>query len=496
MAAEAGITLLWEDDLAKAARLAAPMGQAVEAPHLERIGPLTGTVVTRVHASSIPEARHAANRAAAAFPQWSATSPSDRRAILNRAADLLLARTEILVAKIADETGGTRAWGELNCRLGASILREAAALTTQVAGETIPADRPGSFAMAVRQPCGVVLSLAPWNAPIVLSVRSVAMPLACGNTVVFKASELCPGTHALVCDILADAGLPEGAIAVVHNQEDHAQEIVEALIAHPAVRRVNFTGSTRSGRVIAEIAARHLTPALLELGGKAPLIVLDDADLDEAARAAAFGAFFNQGQICMSTERLVVQETVADAFLERLTSEVKRLRLGDPRDGANTIGPMISEQAAERVKALIDDAVQKGARLVVGGEQRSVWLDATILDGVTPNMRIYYEESFGPVASLIRFSDVDEAVSIANDTEYGLSAAVFGRDVTRALMLARRLETGICHINSATIHDEPQMPFGGVKSSGHGRFGGRAGIDAFTELRWITIQSGQPDYPI
>ncbi|MHB2266086.1 aldehyde dehydrogenase [Aliihoeflea sp. PC F10.4] len=465
-------------------------------PVLERVSPVSGLVVTRVRASGIADARQAANRAAAAFPKWSQTSPSDRREILYKAAQILLDRREELVTKICEETGGTRAWGELNCKLGAAILREAAALTTQLSGEVIPADRPGSLSLAVRQPCGVVLSLAPWNAPIVLSVRSLATPLACGNTVVFKASELCPGTHQLVGDIFQEAGLPDGAVAIVHNEEHHASEIVEALIAHPAVRRVNFTGSTRSGRIVAEMAARNLKKALLELGGKAPLIVLADADLNEAVRAAAFGAFFHQGQLCMSTERLLVDETVADLFLEKLTAEVQRLGFGDPNDPGNAIGPMISEQSAMRVKALVDDAVSKGARLVAGGTQQSVWMDATILDGVRPDMRIYYEESFGPVASVIRFSDVEEAVSIANDTEYGLTAAVFSRDVTKALAIAQQLETGICHINSATIHDEPQMPFGGVKSSGYGRFGGRAGIDEFTELRWITIQNGRPDYPI
>jgi len=482
--------------LAKAARLRAATDDTVAEPVHERTNPVTGLVVSRVHASSVAEARQAANRAAAAFPLWSATPPTERRAILNRAADILLERSDDFAATISAETGGTRAWSELNCKLGAAILREAAAMTTQVAGEVIPSDRAGSFAMAIRQPCGVVLSMAPWNAPIVLSVRSIAMPLACGNTVVFKASELCPGTHALVGEIFAAAGLPAGALAIIHNQEAQAPEIAEALIAHPAVRRINFTGSTRSGRVIAEMAARHLKKVLLELGGKAPLIVLDDADVDEAVRAAAFGAFFHQGQICMSTERLIVHESVADAFTEKLVAEAARMSLGDPSDPANAIGPMISEQAAIRVKALIDDAVQKGARLVAGGQRQAVWLDATILDQVKPSMRIYYEECFGPVASIIRFREVDEAVSVANDTEYGLSAAVFSRDVTRALGVAQRLETGICHINSATIHDEPQMPFGGVKSSGHGRFGGRSGIDEFTELRWITIQSGRPVYPI
>ncbi|MCO6390838.1 aldehyde dehydrogenase family protein [Aliihoeflea aestuarii] len=466
---------------------------AQDGPFLERKSPVSGLVVTRVHAAQVADARHAANRAAAAFPKWSQTSPSGRREILNRAAQILLDRREEFIKKINEETGGTRAWGELNCKLGVSILREAAALTTQLSGEIIPADRPGSLSLAMRQPCGVVLSLAPWNAPVVLSVRSLATPLACGNTVVFKASELCPGTHQLVGDVFAEAGLPDGAVAIVHNEEHHASEIIEALIAHPAVRRVNFTGSTRSGRMVAEMAARHLKKPLLELGGKAPLIVLADADLDEAVRAAAFGAFFNQGQLCMSTERLLVDAAVADLFLDKLTAELQRVGFGDP---ANTIGPMISEQAAMRVKALVDDAVSKGARLVAGGTQQSIWMDATILDGVRPDMRIYYEESFGPVASLIRFADVEEAISIANDTEYGLTAAVFSSDVTRALSIAQRLETGICHINSATIHDEPQMPFGGVKSSGYGRFGGRAGIDEFTELRWITIQNGKPDYPI
>ena len=463
---------------------------------LERISPVTGDVVTRVPASSPDEARHVANRAAAAFAQWSRVSPSERRALLDRAADLLLARSHDFVEAISAETGGTRAWGELNCRLAASILREAGALTTQVTGEVIPSDRPGALSMAMRRPCGVVLTLAPWNAPLILGVRGLAMPLACGNTVVFKASELCPRTHQMIGEIFAEAGFPDGCVGVVHSAEHHATEIVEALVAHPAVRRVNFTGSTRAGRVIAELCARHLKRPLLELGGKAPLVVLDDADVEQAVKAAAYGAFFHQGQICMSTERVLVHDDMADDFTARLAGHASRFRTGDPRYPGNAIGPMISEQAAQRVKALIDDAVDKGARLVAGGKLRGAYLDATILDGLTPSMRIYYEESFGPVASVIRYSDIDEAVSIANDTEYGLAAAVFGRDVTRALDVAHRLETGICHINAATIQDEPQVPFGGVKASGYGRFGGRAGIDEFTELRWISLQGGREEYPI
>lgn len=452
-------------------------------------------VVERPAVSTVADAVHAANVAAAAFPAWSRTSPSERRAILNRAADILLDRSEEIVATISAETGGTRAWGVLNCRLGAAILREAAAITTQIGGEVIPSDDAAMLAMAIRQPCGVVLSMAPWNAPVVLGTRSLAVPLACGNTVVFKASELSGRTHALLVDILNQAGLPKGVVGVVHNAEDHAQEIVEALVAHPAVRRVNFTGSTRAGRVIAEIGARHLKKCLLELGGKAPLIVLEDADLEAAAGAAAFGAYFHQGQICMSTDRLVVHDAIANDFIERLRGRAERLTVGGAGETEERLGPMISADAAARVRALIDDAVMKGARLVTGGRQDGAFLEATILDAVTPAMRIYHEETFGPVASVIRFSDQDEAISIANDTEYGLSAAVFSCDVTRALAVARRIETGICHINGATIHDEPQMPFGGMKASGYGRFGGRAGIDEFTELRWITLQDGRREYP-
>jgi len=469
---------------------------ASDASTFDRTNPITGSVATRAAAASVEDARHAGNVAAAAFPEWSGLGPNARREVLNRAADTLLSRTAEFADAVTAETGGTRKWGEYNCRLGASILREAAAMTTQMTGEVIPADKAGSFAMAVRQPCGVVLALAPWNAPVVLGVRSVAMPLACGNTAILKASELCPRTHNMIGEVFRDAGLPAGALNVVNSAPDDAADVVEALIGHPAVRRVNFTGSTRVGRVIAEVCARHIKRCLLELSGKAPLIVLDDADLDEAVKAAAFGAFFHQGQICMSTERIIVHDRIADAFLERLRDRASDIRAGDPSDPACALGSMISDQAAERVKSLIDDAVRKGAQLVAGGGRQGVFVDPTILAGVIPSMRIYYEESFGPVASVIRVMDDEEAVSVANDTEYGLVAAVFSRDVARALKVAQRIETGICHINAPTIHDEAQMPFGGVKASGYGRFGSRAGVDEFTELRWITIQNEPQTYPI
>ena len=270
----------------------------------------------------------------------------------------------------------------------------------------------------------------------------------------------------------------------------------EALISAPVVRRVNFTGSTRVGRVVAEIAARHLKPALLELGGKAPFVVLDDADLDEAVRAAAFSAFMNQGQICMSTERIIVDASVADEFADKLARKAATLVAGDPRLANAPLGSLIGKEAVERIDSLVKDAVMRGGKILAGGRVNGVLMDATVIDHVTSAMRVYAEESFGPIVSVVRVNGTEEAVRVANDTAYGLASAVFGRDLVRALAVARQIESGICHINGPTVQDEAQMPFGGVKDSGYGRFGGRAAINEFTELRWITIASGPGHYPI
>jgi acyl-CoA reductase-like NAD-dependent aldehyde dehydrogenase len=331
---------------------------------------------------------------------------------------------------------------------------------------------------------------------VVLGVRAIATPLACGNTVILKASETCPRTHSIIVEAFEEAGFPQGVVNLLTNAPDDAGSIVGALIDHPAVRRINFTGSTAVGRIIAKRAAEHLKPVLLELGGKAPLIVLEDADLDEAVSAAAFGAFFNQGQICMSTEKVIVVDAIAEAFVAKFREKAGSLVAGDPRAGNTPLGAVASRQAIECVEGLIADAVSKGAHRLTGAEASGVLMSATILDQVTGAMRIYHEESFGPVVAVVRARDEEEAIRIANDTEYGLSAAVFTRDVVRGLRVARRIKSGMCHVNGPTVHDEPQMPFGGTKASGYGRFGGKAGIEAFTELRWITIE-GQPGrFPI
>jgi vanillin dehydrogenase len=470
--------------------------EAIDGVTFERLNPMTGEVATRAAAAKIADVKRAADAAAAAFPAWSATGPSQRRMILLKAADVLASKAPQFIELMAVETGATAGWAGFNVHLAAGMLREAASMTTQISGEVIPSDKPGCIAMAIRQPAGVVLSIAPWNAPVILGVRAIALPLACGNTVVLKASEICPGTHRLIAECLREAGLPPGVLNVITNALEDAPGLIDALISHPAVRRINFTGSTRVGHIIAQTAAKYLKPALLELGGKAPLLVLDDADLDAAVAAAAFGAFMNQGQICMSTERIVVDSKVADAFVAKLAAKAETLVAGDPRKGNTALGSLIGVEAATRIQGLIQDAIGKGARVVAGGKVDGTLMSATVVDNVTSAMRIYNEESFGPVVSVVRVNGVDEAVRVANDTEYGLSASVFGRDIARALDVAKRIESGICHVNGPTVHDEAQMPFGGVKASGYGRFGGKAGIAEFTELRWITIETGPQHYPI
>lgn len=460
----------------------------------DRIDPVTGEVASRAAAGQPADAHAAVQAAASAFAQWSAAGPGERRKLLLRAADIMDSKAGEFIRLMTAETGATAPWGGFNTMFAANILREAASMTTQISGEIIPSDKPGTLAMGVRQAAGVCVGIAPWNAPVILGTRAIAMPLACGNTVILKASEMCPGTHRLIGQVLREAGFPKGVVNVVSNAPADAAKVVEALVAHPAVKRINFTGSSRVGKIIAKLAAEHLKPVLLELGGKAPFVVLDDADLDAAVNAAAFGAYMNQGQICMSTERIIVDAKVADTFVEKLAAKAKSLPAGDPR-GHVVLGALVTPEAAVRVQEMVDDAVAKGAALVAGGKHNGSIMEATLVDHVTPAMRIYSEESFGPAKSVIRVTGDEEAIRVANDTEYGLSSAVFSRNVERAMAVARRIESGICHINGPTVGDEAQMPFGGVKASGYGRFGGRAAIAEFTDLRWITVEDAQQHYP-
>lgn len=464
--------------------------------NFDRMNPITHQTASTAQAMSAAEARAAADRAAAAFGSWSVLGPNARRALLMKAAIALEARKDDFVQAMMGEIGATAGWAMFNLTLAAGMIREAAALTTQIGGDVIPSDKPGCLALALREPVGVVLGIAPWNAPIILGVRAIAVPLACGNSVILKASEICPRTHGLIIESFAEAGFPEGVVNIVTNAPQDAPEVVGALIDHPAVRRINFTGSTAVGRIIAKRAAEYLKPCLLELGGKAPLLVLDDADLDEAAKAAAFGAFMNQGQICMSTERIIVVDAIAAEFSRRFAAKAQSMAAGDPREGKTPLGAVVDRKTVHHVNTLIDDAMAKGARILAGGKGDGVLMSATVVDGVTAAMKLYRDESFGPIVGIIHAKDEADAVRLANDSEYGLAAAVFTRDTARGLRVARQIRSGICHINGPTVHDEAQMPFGGVGASGYGRFGGKAGVDQFTELRWITIETQPGHFPI
>ncbi len=464
--------------------------------HFERHDPVSGELATTAAAATVADAVAAADAAQKAFPAWSAKGPNERRAMLNKAAVALESRAADFVDAMMGETGATEGWVRFNLMLAASMIREAAALTTQISGEVIPSDKPGCIAMAIREPAGVVLGIAPWNAPIILAVRAIATPLACGNTVVLKASEVCPRTHGLIIEAFIQAGFTGGIVNLITNAPKDAGEIVGALIDHKAVKRINFTGSTAVGRIVAVRAAQNLKPVLLELGGKAPLLVLDDADLDEAVKAAAFGAFMNQGQICMSTERIIVMDAIADEFVAKFKAKVATMATGNPRAGNTPLGAVIDLKSVRHVESLVDDAVGHGASRINGGTADGVLMPATVIDKVTSSMKLFREESFGPVVAIIRARNEAEAIALANDTEYGLSAAVFTKDTARGLRVAKQINSGMCHINGPTVHDEAQMPFGGVKASGYGRFGGKAGIDSFTELRWITIETQPGHFPI
>ena len=458
-------------------------------------GPFTGETVATAPAGGADDAVRAIDAAAAAFPAWAATPPAVRQGIFLKAADVLESRSDEIVAALARETGATFGFGMFQMHFVPGLFRQAAALPYQPIGTVIPSDT-GAFSMGVRKPVGVVAAIAPWNAALILSARSIAAPLALGNTVVLKPSELSPWAGGLLWgEIFAEAGLPEGVLNIVTHAPGAAGPIGEVFTSHPAVRRINFTGSTATGRRLAEAAGKNLKRVVLELGGYNPLIVLADAELDYAVNAAAFGAFLHQGQICMSARKVLVERPIADEFTRRLADKAKALKAGDPNEHDTIIGPLINADAVAMVKGRVDEAVAKGAKVLAGGDAVGNCYRATVVTDVPADSELATHETFGPVLAVEVVDSADEAVARANATAYGLAAGIITSDVDRGLALAQRVDAGIVHVNDQPVGDEPQMPFGGVKDSGWGRFGGQAAIDEFTELRWVTVQSGSHPFP-
>jgi acyl-CoA reductase-like NAD-dependent aldehyde dehydrogenase len=461
----------------------------------EDTDPFTGDVVASIPAGTREDAKRAVEAADKAFPAWAQAPPAERQRIFLKAADILESRAEEVGSWLARETGCTFGFSMFQIQFVQGLFRQAAALGYQPMGEVIPSDT-GAFAMGIRRPVGVVGAIAPWNAALILPARSFASPIALGNTVVLKPSEHSPYVGGLLFgEIFSEAGLPEGVLNVVTHAPGEAGPIADELVENPLVRVINFTGSTEKGRRIAEAAGRNLKRVVLELGGSNPLIVLADADLDYAVDAAAFGAFLHQGQICMSARRIIVEQTIADALTERLVEKTKGLKAGDPKEQDTIIGPLITGDALATVKGRVDDVVAQGAKVLAGGDAEGTVYRATLLTDVPDDSEFARVETFGPVATIEVVGSADEAVERANDTTYGLSAGIITSDPDRGLALAQRIESGIVHVNDQPVADEPQMPFGGVKDSGYGRFGGAAAINEFTELHWVTVKSGPHPFP-
>jgi acyl-CoA reductase-like NAD-dependent aldehyde dehydrogenase len=461
----------------------------------EDLDPYNDEVVAEVPAGGREDAKRAIDAAAEAFPAWSRTPPAERQEIFLHAAEALERRQDEVVSLLAHETGCTFGFGMFQMQFVPRLLRQAAALAYAPLGEVLPSDT-GAFAMALRRPVGVVGAIAPWNAALILSARSIAAPLALGNTVVLKPSELSPIAGGLLWgEIFSEAGLPPGVLDIVTHAPGEAAAIGEELVEHPRVRRLNFTGSTATGRRLAEAAGRHLKRVVLELGGYNPLLVLADADLEYAVNASAFGAFLHQGQICMSARKIILERAVADEFASRLAEKTAGLKAGDPKEPDTIIGPLITKQALQTVKRRVDEAVANGAKVLAGGDQVGPCFQATLLSDVPAESELAREETFGPVAALEVVDSVEEAVERANSTVYGLASGIITQDVDRGLALAQQIEAGIVHVNDQPVDDEPQMPFGGVKDSGFGRFGGTAAIHEFTDVRWITARGEPHPFP-
>jgi vanillin dehydrogenase len=455
--------------------------------------PATGELYARVHQAGAVETERAIAAADKAYKGWADTVVTEREVVFLRAADVLATKAKEIAEVLIEESGSVVGKAGFEVGYCFDLLRTAAAELRRSPGETMPQTMPGQFGFTVRRPLGVIAGIAPFNAPFLLAMKKVVLALAAGNGFVLKPSELTPVTGLKIAELFDEAGLPPGLLSVIPGP---ASEVGAAIFADPRVRMVTFTGSTQTGRLLAVEAAKTLKRFTLEMGGKSPMIVLADADVDYAVKAAAFGIFFHQGQVCMANSRILVDEPIFDVFCERFAAVAKSLKVGDPREPDTVIGPLIRSSQCAVIDGHVADAVGKGATLLCGSKHEKQFYWPTVLKGVTPDMRIYNEESFGPITSIIKVNGHREALKIANDTSYGLSSSVITNDMQKAFDLAFGLDAGMVHINDCTVADEPHVPFGGVKNSGFGREGGRFSMEEMTELKWITVQRGQRGFPI
>jgi aldehyde dehydrogenase (NAD+) len=455
------------------------------------LDPYSGEVFAKVPKGGAEDAETAMAAAAAARGEWAATPPSVRANKLFEAARILGAnRAEF--ADILTREGGS-SFGKATFEIDSTIdlLQTAGADAKLVMGETYHTNL-GRFNMSVRKPRGTIVTISPWNFPLILSMYKIAYGLATGNTVVHKPSSDTPVIGLKAAELFEEAGFPTGSMNVITGP---GSIIGDILIADPRCSYVAITGETTTGRHVAEQAAKHFKQYYLELGGKNPLIILGDADMEYAVKTTIMSAFMHQGEICMSADRIIVEERIAEEFAKNLTEFVSHLPVGDPKDPNTFIGPVINDAQIRAIDAHVKDAVAKGAQLLTGGTYEGRVYQPTVLKNITPDMRIYYEETFGPVASIIPVKDEKEALAVANDTKYGLSSGIITNNYEKALWLANGMEAGMVHVNSATVDADSVTPFGGLKESGMGREGGRYSWEEFTEVRWLTMNIQKQQYP-
>lgn len=456
--------------------------------------PMTGKKLYECASATVEDYARAIDTAHEAFQTWSRTGPSARRLIFLKAADILETYLDKDAPELmSNEVSATKGWVKINILSTANVLREVASLATHIKGEIVPADRPGTTILVERQAIGVNFAISPWNAPVNLTARAIACPLLCGNTVVLKPSEYSPKSQHLVVRALAEAGLPKGVLNFLPSSPEATPAVTEYAVKHPKVQRTNFTGSDRVGRIIAGWAASVLKKCVLELGGKAPVLVLEDANLDDAVESVVFGALSNAGQICMSTERVFVHKSILGEFRSKLLARIAQIKTGNHMEEEGvSISGLFTPASAARVLDWLKSAADKGAKVVTGdltvsGPNKTI-ITPHVLEGITPEMHLFDKESFGPVVCLFEFDTEEEAIARANESAYSLCASVFSKDVMRALDIARQIRAGSCHVNGPTVYIEATLPNGGVGgSSGYGRFGGIAGVEEFTERKIISL---------
>lgn len=456
------------------------------------VNPANGKAFSKVFMAKPEHMKRAIDAAYAVKDVWGNTLPSERELILFRAADVLESMRNEVVDLLIEEGGATFGKSQFEVSYVVGVLRSAAGECRRIMGNTIPCDIPGRMSLAIRRPLGVVGGIAPFNFPLILAVKKVAFALAAGNTFVLKPSEETSLVGLKIAEIFDKAGLPPGVLNVVTGD---GPTLGEALYSDPRVKLIMFTGSTAVGRHIGVECARYGKKFDLEMGGKSPLLVLKDANLEYAVNTAAFGIFIHQGQICMAGSRVIVEEPVYDKFVEMFAAKAKTMKVGDPRDPHTVIGPLIRTAQCPFIASRIEAGVKEGARVVTGGTYEGNFFQPTVVADVTPTMAMFQEELFGPVASVIKAKDADDAIKLANNSRYGLTSAVVTNDLQLAMRCALELESGSVHINGSTIHDEPHGPFNSIKDSGPGREGGQWSMDELTQLKWVTIQRGEAHYP-